>query len=152
MALYDLVDFIRAKMGSVSGIGKIHDYERAINTIEDLYAYFRYPARDKNRKLNGWTITRESTSSEWRTHQPCVERIHTFVIRGYYSVDDASGSERDFQQLVDDIVDKFNIEDTWSGLCEWTEPMQVRALAYNTFGGVLVHHVELTIDVGVIET
>jgi len=92
---------IKARLDAFgSGMGRVHDYERmAVDVKEFLTAY----QDQATKKIFGWEITRRSvrtqkvTMTKWKL-------VHRFVIRGYYGLSDAAGTEKIFNTLVDQVI------------------------------------------------
>lgn len=122
-------------------VGAVHTYERWAAEWKKFLDLFKDPTTGK---INGWTITREKMSQAF-IPGPGVERRHTFVIRGYFGLKDADGTEETFDALVEAIVDIFLPYTTLNGKVEQVEaPLQVDiANEPRMFGGVLCHYCEL---------
>lgn len=139
-------------LGAVEGIGVVHQYQRWAATWEKFLDLFK----DPDGVINGWCITRTSTTEHWITNIK-YERVLEFVIRGYYGVNDAKASEISFQQIIEDICEAFRCNDTLNGTCETIAPqfgplngmagVQVRIVDARFFGGVLCHFCELAIGI-----
>ena len=139
MSLSGIRDAIKTILEGVSGIGEVHDYERYHTDAAKLRALHVTSGR-----LHSWTITRTRTQAEYRTNVQ-TERRHTFVLRGYYALDDVNASEKTFQTLVESIEAAFRSNDTLSGSCELAGPLQVERVEPVLFAGVLCHFAELSL-------
>jgi hypothetical protein len=95
-------------------------------------------------RLHSWTITRTRTTAEYRTNTQ-TERRHTFVLRGYYALEDAAASEKTFQDLVESIEATFRGNDTLNDSAELVGPLQVERVEPVLFAGVLCHFAELSL-------
>lgn len=127
------------------GIGVVHDYERwAVNWSDLLGHYQTYG------KLNGWAISRKATPAEWSA-MPMAERVHTFQITGIYSLQDATASEKTFQDLIEAISDTVNralvADPSLGGACLTASPLAVKTVEPRLFGEVLCHYCELILTV-----
>lgn len=67
---------------------------------------------------------------------------HQFKLFGYMSVKDEDETELIFQQVVNDICEKFRPQSSLSGIVELIEPVQVDNVAYIMFADVLCHYAE----------
>src|SRR3990172_1080001 len=118
MSLANIRTQIKTILDGVSGIGIVHDYDRYVNDWNKLLSLFKPTTQAK---INGWVITRTATPAQWsaiaRRH-----RVHSFLIRGFYSHDDASASEITFQALIESIYEAFEDNETLTGTCETTSP------------------------------
>lgn len=146
MALYGeggLITYIKTQLEAVSGIGLVHDYDRIVNESFDLLkSLYTDPATGK---INGWTITR--TSTEENIYDSANnERIYNLVIKGFYQHEDAIASEKDFQNLIEAIVDKLRTTETYGNFAfRW--PPVINTVDTLIFGNFLVHHCEITLRV-----
>jgi hypothetical protein len=112
VALDTIQDEIKNILEGVSGIGMVHDYERWADTWEKLLELFR----DSNKKINGWTFTRRTTKRQ-RTTLGETEKAHIFVLQGIYSLNDADGSEKVFQNIIENVVEAFDENQTLNDTC-----------------------------------
>lgn len=143
---------IRAKiqdtLEGVTGIGAVHDYDRYPRSLAD---YFTLMTMSGN-GVNGWSIHRESTTSSRITIGPKgqIERRHTYRITGIYALDDAAGSEKDLQALVDAIFDAFKADPDLGGTCFRSDLVSVDSVGVSDlseFGADLYHVVSLGLAV-----
>jgi hypothetical protein len=137
-------DEIKTILSSVTGIGVVHTRERYVKERAEFKKLFI-----SGDKINGWTITRSQTTE---TRMPGeATRSYQFTIRGYFSFHDddtaASSSEQIFQELVEAICDTFRTNPTLNGKAVTSGPMQVVGLEPRMFAEVLVHYVELSLEV-----
>jgi hypothetical protein len=90
----------------VSGIGAVHDYERYPRSLGD---FFLAMTSGSPSLVNGWVIHRESTRASRATMGASgqVERVHNYRITGFYELSDATGSEKDFQALLEAVFTAF---------------------------------------------
>jgi len=126
---------------AVSGIGEVHTAQRLSRDWAQFISQFT-----KDGVLNGWTISRRAASETYLTNRES-ERRHSFVIRGFYGVqdDDVQHSEETFQDLVEAVCDAFRADYDLNGACEMHGPIQVRVVDYRMFGGVFCHYAELEV-------
>lgn len=133
---------IKNIMLGIDSVGsKVHDYERWAKTWEDYLAFFK-----SNGLIKGWTITRTSTP-EIESTTTSNMRTHTFLIRGYYSLDDSAASEKVFQSIIEDVATAFRTKQTLNGKAFDSGPLQVSLVSAVMFGAVLCHYCELKLSV-----
>ena len=142
MSQADILGEITTIVAGVSGVGVVHDFERSSRSPAEWLDIMT-----SGGKINGWTISREATESEWEFHTTNRLR-HVFRIKGYYAVDDAAASEKTFQALVDEVRKAFNGHETLSGDALISGPCQIdyvgiREIAPDT--GYYLHVAELTL-------
>lgn len=142
MSLAGIRTEIRNILISVDGIEKVYEYERWTNRGEkfmDLYF-------DSNNKLNGWEITR-SVTEELKESLGSWRRIYTFIIRGYYGLQDEAESELAFNALIEAIADKFRANPNLNTTCIYHDWLQVDLVEPRMFSNFLVHYCELSLRV-----
>ncbi|MBA7676883.1 hypothetical protein ES703_85128 [subsurface metagenome] len=138
MSLSLIRDEIKSILLGVSGVGtKVHDYERYAKTWEEYLAFFK-----SNGLIKGWTITRTATPEAESTTTTNM-RTHTFLIRGYYSLDDSAGTEKTFQDIIENIAAAFRVNKRLNGQAFDSGPLQVDMVGNVLFGSVLCHFCEL---------
>lgn len=136
---------LKTLLEGVEGIGEVHDYRRHTTTWEK---YFQRHA--KNGRVNNWEITREAAEQELIAVQgaggtePWYHNTHRVAILGFMGLDDAKPSEKDFQDLVDAVVEKIRKNPRLGNVVLLPESLQVPAIGHAMFGGVLVHTARLT--------
>jgi hypothetical protein len=150
MSLATIRAQIKTIFAAVSGIGVVHDYVRWTAERAKMQELFKLEGTDK---LHGWVITRSKTPETIYSQGGRTTRTHLFIIRGFYSVSDADESELIFQDLVEAICTAFRADDTLGGTafsCTPTDDapagvagIQVEAVDYRMFAGVLCHYAEL---------
>jgi hypothetical protein len=131
---------IKTILEGVTGIGPVHDYERYPRSYADLFDLMR----DTGGKVNGWMISRESTGSHKVTMgiKGQIERVHTFRIGGLYELDDANGSEKVLQAILDTIFDAFRKNDTLNGTVRETDLLEIQSVDVDAFGDDMYHIAE----------
>ena len=138
---------VRAKMKtvieSVSGIGQVHDYKRYVHdwaSYKELFA--------KNQKINTWEIQRVHTESDpFGGSGGREDRMHNFVVRGFYAVSDDLASEKTFHELADLIIDAFRNKPDLDGVANILNFPITADFTDTMFGGVLCHVAEINISV-----
>jgi hypothetical protein len=143
---------IKTKLEAVTGItggaGKVYDYQRLSTEWNHFLGLFKTTGS----KIHGWIITRVSTDEQLMTNYQS-RRVFTFLLRGYMSVDDSEESEKDFQDIVENICTDFR-KDMDLGIGSTIEPgddehtngigvVQVKTVEARKFGAVLCHFAEL---------
>jgi len=93
---------IKTILEGVSGIGRVHDYERWAATWEKYLEFFKTTSD----VINGWTVSRVRTPAACAsgTHD---RRSHHYKIRGYYGLKDEDATEVTFQALVEAVCTAF---------------------------------------------
>lgn len=121
-------------LGSV--MGRVHDYERWAGNPADFLRLFQDPT---TKKIFGWEITRvgfnvtKAAMNKWRLS-------HRYVIRGFYGLEDAAGTEKAVNALADMIIfdlTRLKIEGSEA------DALPEGAVETRQFGGVLCHVVEI---------
>ena len=115
---------IKSILEGVTGIGVVHDYNRYPRSLAD---YLKLMTSSK--KVNGWTISRQNTPSEKKTAGVGgkFERRHRFSISGIYELDDAAGSEKTFQGILDAIFDAFKANGDLNGTAQYHDQIQIES-------------------------
>ena len=141
---------IKTILSAVSNTGKIHEYERFCTDWSKFLDLFK----DENEEINGWTISRKSSSQLIFAQGNDIQRIHHFLLTGFYGMQDEQASELSFQDVIEAIVDKFYDYDTLNDTCFSIAPnpgeqvgIQVDMIENRIFGNVLCHYAELSLYV-----
>jgi hypothetical protein len=103
-------DAIKTKMLTVAGVALVHTFERFAENLAKLK-----PLYVTGGKINGWYIRLQKTSRS----SPFMGRIkvvHTWQIRGFMSLDDATTSELTFDALVEAMQLAFKADETIGGV------------------------------------
>jgi len=152
------LDLIRAAiktiMEDVSGIGKVHDYQRLTHEWKQYQKLFT-----KDDIVNMWEIERAEVR-RWveATQGPAggVERvIHTFILRGFYRVNDTQESDKTFQNLVEGVCQAFRTKPTlkvsgtsYAEVVHESEERPIVGIIYKDFlGAVLCHVADISVSV-----
>lgn len=139
---------IKTKLETVPGTGIIHDYERQAADLKKFIELFKAP----DGKICGWEITRRAVPEHQRG---AVMAHHQMLLHGYMGLQDAAATGRVFQDLCDDIRDKFRAADSPAG-ATWEyrngdepekTPVQVELINDRMFSNVLCHHAVISISV-----
>lgn len=140
---------IKAILETVSGIGAVYDYERYARSLGD---YFAMMTKSGSTTVNGWIIHRERTVSQKATLgiNGQIERTHTYRIAGLHDLDDATGSEKTFQGILDGIFEQFKANPTLNGTANFHDQVQIEEVTVcleDEYGGDLYHVAECTLTV-----
>jgi hypothetical protein len=140
---------IKTILEAASGIGVVHDYERYARSLGD---YFALMTKTGQTTVNGWIIHRERTESHPATLgiNGQIERVHTYRIAGLYEMDDANGSEKTFQGILDAIFEAFRANPTLSGTALRHDQLQIDEVTVcleDEYGGSLYHVADCTLNV-----
>lgn len=111
MSLATIRAAIKAKLDSVSGIGRVHDYERFAKDASGLLTLYK---DSSDGRIRGWWFDRFSTR-ELDRDTGTVRRIHTWRITGYLGLDDADATGRALQDLVEAIATAVRADRTLGG-------------------------------------
>jgi len=142
--LSDIKPKIKTIMEGISSVGKIHDYERWTNKYKKFLEFYK---PDGQAKINGGEISRTSTTEIQETTGPRYLDEHTFTIRYYYSVDDSEASEKEADEIIEDIRAEFRNFRDLDGLCQRHTFIQVPVSEPRMFSNVLVHYIEMNLTV-----
>ena len=110
-------------------------------------------------RVNGWEIEHESGTSAWLATNKAWDRRDVIVLRGYYGWDDEHDSEGTFSQIVEDVIEVLNADQT-IGTSTLTAAdaaqiarvrthgtAQVRSYGPGTLGSKLVHYAEIALTI-----
>ncbi|MBI5550745.1 MAG: hypothetical protein HY911_04500 [Desulfobacterales bacterium] len=124
------------------GMGRVHDYERwSVDPGKFLYL-FQDPA---TKKIFGWEIVRTKVRVQKATMAK-KRMLHTYVVRGYYGLEDAAQTEKAINALVDALLLDFAAEPMAGADNESTPTATIET---RLFGHVLCHAAEITLpDLG----
>jgi len=159
----EIGDAILAEISSVAGAGRVHSYQRWSADLGKYLDLFRWAAGGGLAQIRGWVLTRERAGEEAAsvgsnaaggfTPAGLSRRTHTFLLFGIMSAEDAAGSEVAFQDLIEEICDRFRNDRTLRLLdesgaprvrsLERLQPPQVDLIELRTFGNVLCHYAEI---------
>ena len=98
--------------------------------------------------INTWQISRVAVVSEFGGTDGNVDKTHEFAINGFYSLDDSAASEKVFQQIVDNVMDQFDLKtnSTLNGsVSHMIRPSQLEVFANDMYCSVGGHVCEIKI-------
>ena len=142
---YDAIRLeLQSQMLQVTNIGKVHTRIRHLPFWESAIR-----ERVKDGRWNAWEITRSERSQDLEGPQgsaavePTFRDIHTIVIRGIMALKDEDDTETTFHQIVDDIVQRIQLNQRLNGAVLWPKSLQVPVIEHEMIGDVLCHVAEL---------
>jgi hypothetical protein len=140
---------IETILETVPGIGVVYDYERYARSLGDYFKLMTPVGQDA---VNGWVIHREETKSRQVTMGLLgqIERVHSYRIAGLYDMDDAAGSEKVFQAILDGIFTAFKANGTLNGTATSHDQIQIDEVTVcleDEFGSSLYHVADCTLTV-----
>jgi hypothetical protein len=139
---------VKTTLEAVTGIGAVHDYERYPRSLAD---FFLAMTSGSPALVNGWVIHRQSTASFRVTLgvNGQIERAHDYKIAGFYQLDDSTGSEKDFQALLEAVFTAFKGD--WMAGTAWrADLLQVESVTVTSvdeMGADLYHIAECSLMV-----
>lgn len=142
MSLINSIQAIKAILESVAGVANVHDTVRNWQTEKQ----FRDAARTGAGSLQFWFLTREATAAE-DLGPRLTARRHTVALHGYAGVNDAAGSEKSFQALVESVVEALGADRKLNQTARHSGPVEVRTVDFRVMNNVLCHHAELALEV-----
>ncbi len=143
MGLAQIRTEIKNLLETVSGIGKVHDYERWTNDWRTFLNCFN----TDNNKINGWMITRIDTRERLQAAGAVNIATHTLAIKGYYGLKDNIESEKTFQDLIESIRSTLRTHNNLNGTCLKSYPPQVDVLSPHPYAGILMHQCRIQLKV-----
>ena len=140
---------IKIIIEAVTGIGVVHDYFRWRRNWADWLDLMTHTvASPPSRKINGWMFERESSpTTEDNVPIGYVEYVHRYNFLGVYEIDDAGGSGKDFQAIVDAIRAAFNANRRLNGTAERHDLIQVNAVGIDEYDEISYHYAGLSLAV-----
>lgn len=138
-----VIEQVRVILAGVPHIGQVHPYIRFVTTEAGVNDKFKDPEADR---IKFWSITRSSTSStDANVH--ANRDVHTLVVRGWMSLNDANNSEAEFQSLVELVRQTFKQNRKLNGAAYYSAPMQAGTVMSGAIAGFVVHYCELALSV-----
>lgn len=162
----EIGDAILAEVSKTAGAGRVHAYQRWSADLGKYLDLFRWEADDGVGRIRGWALTRERAREEAASigsRDPggfvpagVSRRIHTFLLFGIMGAEDAAGSELTFQDVIEEICDRFRDNRVLRLLdgsgaprvrsLERLRPPQVDLIELRAFGGALCHYAEIRLE------
>jgi hypothetical protein len=154
---------IKTVIESVTDIGQVHDYERFADDWDTLIEHYLAEGigTDDNKMLRGWNVS----LSDLRQHSQetfgppgepgTVETSYFYTIRGFHAVEDASETEKTFVTLSLLLIATLDAEpklhssvlDDGANGNFYGPPASAARWDFRMFGDVLVHYVEIGLEV-----
>lgn len=130
---------IKTLLEGVSGIGRVHAYDRWVKSKEEIKQELYH---ENSRRLHAWMISRfkleEADAS--KSHN---DTRHHIRLRGVYAHNDADASETAFQALVDSVCAAIRADFDLGGTSKYTTPPAAPVIDLRSIAGVLCHHCEI---------
>jgi hypothetical protein len=141
-------DAIKAELEAVPSVLLVHPYLRwdsPRNANEARFEKLHIPADGKG-IVNAWAISRNSQTREFLTNREYLV-VTDVSLDFWYNLDDPKGSQDIFDEIVDDVLDRFEEPLRLSCEAELQGPIQLASEDHRYFAGKLTHHAELTTTV-----
>lgn len=137
---------LEAVAGISGGAGKVVDHEPEVVTPESYVTNF---ANTAGTAINGWTITRTRVVENQQDPGFRFQRVHDILVRGRFGLQESSGSEAAFQDLVEAVMLAIRGSvSVWAEHPEDSEQaIQSEAVGHEMHGPFLVHLVEMRFSV-----
>lgn len=143
----DIRDAIRDTMQSIPTIGQVHDFERFSRDDKNFKLHY-LSGPDGNKKILGWYIKRVSfKQSRFGMRYQVVTR---WRIVGFMGLSDDDASEKQFDDLIEQLVAAFQADSNLGGKCQSLDNGSEAGLQLDDqgplmFAGVLCHGARLTL-------
>jgi len=147
MAFAEIRSRIVGLLKTVDGIGEVHDFRRHTTTWETLLSRGR-----KDFQFSHWEVTRSAARQALDAVEglsgvePWFQDIHDVLIIGRVGLDDERETEKEFQALIDRIVEKIRQNNMLGNVLLLPRSLQVPVISHMMYGGVLVHYCEMTFE------
>ncbi len=148
MALSDIRSELKTLVGSVSGIdlANVFDYYRAIHRYSTFKSLFTSDAG----KINTWWITRGSVEEiigSTISNGGINYRHHKMMIYGFYGLKDNDGTEKTFQDLIEDVCAVLRENHTLSDNVLTSNPPQVERIGHQMLSKFMLHECIISVIV-----
>ncbi len=141
-----IVAHIKGVLDTVTGLGKVITRPKDLKNIPEVEAEF---SAGTPAIINAWVISREAVRVS-RTNVPSSHeyRLHQYVVRGLYQLNEEKSSDDTFQQLINDILDAFTtrrqkFEASATVVIEDTDEVMARLITVVSYSGYVVHMCEI---------
>ncbi len=140
-------DVIEA-VNNVHNLGVLYDYERWSASWDDYLNLFKTNI-DGEERIRGWTVTCSGFTETQVTYGNAgrINRDYTYVIRGYFGLDDSRASEKEAMIIVEDVVETLRSSIDTDSDIEVNFPPNLTVFEARVFGDVLCHYAEITLGV-----
>lgn len=149
MALAEIREQIQQLVHNATG-APTHEFERVVQTQEELESIASIVLSDGQQIVHGWTITVESDEVQPDTSEESAdysfERLYTFVVRGYRGHDDATKTGLGWQGVIEAVLSAFDLNSTLGGTAIRSGPAEGRVRDDHRFyGNLLCHYAEISL-------
>lgn len=140
---------IKTILESVSGIGEVHDYFRYRKSWADWLDLMTNTSGSPSvTRINGWMFDREyMATSVTAIPSGKIEYVHHYNFLGVYEIDDAAGSAKDFQTLLDGICTAFKANRYLNGTADRHDFIQINAVGIDEYAEASYHYAGLSLTV-----
>ncbi len=132
---------------NVDGIGVVH------NRIRHLTFWNKFfEAVNKDGQLSTWEVSRRALAEEIASvggaegNEPCYTDTDTVLLVGRMAVNDEGESEIQFQNIIDAVTVAVRKDNRLGGAYLQPAFMQTELIEHRTYGSVLVHYCEMTLE------
>lgn len=134
---------IKAVVDAVGSEGTVHDYERWAPDWDAFKTLFTSTISGAA-YIRGWTITCQSAPQERDDFDSAKLRTYTYIIRGYWGLDDAAASEKDAIAKALGVVVALDADTTLHGGGYYdAPPASLTTFEPRVFGDALCHYIEI---------
>jgi hypothetical protein len=147
---------IKTAMETVTDIGKVYDYQRFIEDWSQLVNIMTATIGSST-QLRGWFITTPTGGNFWREEVigfqgggmgGTILVTYTYRIRGFMAVDDSATTEKTMTALAMGVANAIKNNTTLQAyhFDDEVPTVMTGAVDYVMFAGVLVHYVEIMVQ------
>ncbi len=132
---------IKAKLDSISNVGKVNDYRRHHVDWEKIAESFIDGGR-----INGWFFEWISApQTKVASGSIVLTRSHGFRIWGLYSLKDNVESAKTFEGIVEEVLNEFSNDQDLISKVRWPDnaPPTLISMDERVFVGVLCHRCQI---------
>ena len=137
---------VKSILQGVANIGQVQDYDRWEINWDNFLTLFKATIGGVD-QIRGWTIHVQSEALSYPGTNNVGQFEHLFLLRGYMSLKDASGTEKTFDDLVEAVQKAFLGNYSLNGSAMNAEPPQVMVKEVRQLSDVLVHYAEIQLRV-----
>lgn len=143
-----MIDWIAVRDGlanlltEVPGVNIVHNFPRL---QKDGHIGRTAKLMTDQKRINAWTVYRDSASAEYQTCQEILV-THDAVFIGFMEHNDEFSTQDEFDRLVDSILEKFNAHYRLDGAVEIQGPAQLTTEELRQYANTTVHYAEIHIS------
>jgi len=137
---------IKLILQGVANVGQVQDYDRWEINWDSFLTLFKSTIGGVD-QIRGWSIHVQSEALSYPGTNNVGQFEHLFLLRGYMSLKDASGTEKAFDDLVEAVQKAFLGNYNLNGSAMNAEPPQVMVKEVRQLSDVLVHYAEIQLRV-----